>query len=113
MCLLRSSFGYAACGDSQIVLSCGVMQACSFIGSVVPWEGLLYRSSQLLPMNSLGLPGRNYKAIRGWLLPIMDLEAQERGHVGNRGLLPTISGLGQLNKRPSAPQGLRLSAGCM
>lgn len=58
---------------------------------------------QVLPVTSPGLPGRNYKAICSWLLPLLDLEAHGRGHRANHGWLSLGPDLGLLNKNPRVP----------
>lgn len=39
------------------------------------WEGLPRRPILDLTVTGVGLAGRNYKAMCGWLLPVLDLEA--------------------------------------
>lgn len=42
--------------------------------------------------------------VRGWWLPVLDLEAYGRDFVVNRGQLPPVLSLEQLGKRSGHPQ---------
>lgn len=51
-------FGCAACGTNWVVVfCCGLNPDSRCVGSGAPWEGLLCREGQLLPVTSRGLPG--------------------------------------------------------
>lgn len=73
------------------------------VGSGSPWEGAA--------CDHLGLLSRSYKVVCNWLVPVLDLEAYERGHMVNQAQLPPAAGLSQLSTGSRAPQGLRPSAG--
>lgn len=79
--------------------------------SGVSWEEHPCRPISALPVTSLQLPSRSYKAICGQLLPMLDLEgcdsasleACDSGLTVNQVRPPPVLGLEQLSKRPRAP----------
>lgn len=89
MYLLKPSFGCSAYGSSQVLLS-------KCVGSVAPWEGLPSRPSSEAAFDCLRLRGRIYKAIRGWLLPVLDLKVSWRDYTANCGLVTFITEPGMI-----------------
>lgn len=73
--LVETTLGCAICGANWVVLWCGLKLAPECVLSVVTWEGPI----SALPKTSPGLPGRNYNAICGLLLTMLNLEACEGG----------------------------------
>lgn len=73
--LMRPLFGCATHGTNQMVLCCGLTPASRYVGSTAPWEGLPCRPKSAVAYDCPGLPGRSYKAIQGWPLPVLNLEA--------------------------------------
>lgn len=112
LCLLRPSFGCTICGANQVVFLCGLKPASRCVVSGFSWLWLSCRPISALPVSRPRLPDRIYKAICGWMLSVLDLEAYGGGFAVNEGWLPQVSGLRQCNKRPRAPLGLLSPAGC-
>lgn len=71
-----------------------------FLGSF--GRGSLAGQGQTLPVTGPELPGRYYKSVCAWLLPLLDLEACWGGLTVEQGWLPPVLDLGQLNKRHRA-----------
>lgn len=65
------------------------------VGSAASYEGLRGLGAvpdQPLPLSGPVLPGKSYKVICDWWLPVLDIEALERGCAANRAGLPTLLG---------------------
>lgn len=84
MNLLKPSFGCIAYGSSQVLLS-------KCVGSVALWEGLPSGLSSEAAFDCLRLPGRIYKVIRRWLLPVLDLKVSGRDYTANHSLVTLIT----------------------
>lgn len=82
--LLKPSFGCTTYGSSQVLLS-------KCVGSVAPWERLPSRPSSEAAFDCLRLPGRIYKAICGWLLPVLDLKESGRDYTAYCGVVTLIT----------------------
>lgn len=91
------------CGANQVVLWYSLKLASGCFVSGVYWERLPCRPISALPITSLRLPGKSQKAICGWPLPVLDLEAHGGSLAVNRGYLLPIVDLRQLSKRPRVP----------
>lgn len=96
-CMLRPLFKCGTCGANR-VFCFGLKLSTQCVVLEVSCEYPC--ADQFLPMTSPELPGRSYKVIFHWLLPVQDLEARGRGHPVNQGQIPQALSLEQLSKRP-------------
>lgn len=82
-CLPKPLCGSAVHEANWAVFCCGLKLVWGML--VLGHLGRISHASlgQLLPVISLGLPGRNYKAICRWSLSLLTLQAHGRGHIVN------------------------------
>lgn len=75
MFLLMPPFGCTTIGANQVVFCCGLMPAIGCVGLGLLQRDFCEDQGQPLPLTGPGLPGRSFKAICSWSLPLLDLKA--------------------------------------
>lgn len=111
-CLPRPFFGCAVCETNQVVFYYGLKLPTSCAGSGASWKCLQCRPRSAAAYDWSRAVGRSYKEIRGWLLPMLDLEVHERGYTANQSWPSSIQSLQLVSKRPRKPLGQPLLASC-
>lgn len=110
---VETTFWVCHCEANWVMLYCRLKSASMCVGSGASWEGLPCRPRSATTYDFPALPGRSYKAVCGWLLSVLDLEANGRGQAENWCWLPPVPDLGQLSKRTRALWCLMPHAACL
>lgn len=84
-CLLRPPFGCAICRAKLVVFRCYLKRPTGVLVSEPSQRGSHTNQGQSLHVICLGLPGKSYKVIHGWLPPVLGLELHGKGQALNPG----------------------------
>lgn len=104
MCLLRPPCGSATREVNQVEVCRGLLPTPGLL-VLEPLERVSHIAyGQLLPVTSPGPPGRSYKAISGWSLLVLDMEACRRDYTVKLGQTLLVPGLGCSEKVPWYPK---------
>lgn len=72
--LLRLPFWCFTCGTKHVVVRCGLKSAFGCAVSGASWNLFLCRPILAFQVTGMGLPGRSYKAIICWFLPVLNMD---------------------------------------